>query len=119
MTLLDAQEYDPEKARKRRMRIISAIVILLIVLGVVWFNRYWPEERIVGHFFRALQTQDYKTAYGIWMTMRSGSGIPTSIPNIRSTIFTGTGDPVESGDWSSPTKSTARAVAPAAAAASS
>ena len=67
MTLLDAQEYDPGKARKRRMQIISAIALLVIVLAVVWFNRYWPEERIVGHFFDALQKQDYKTAYGIWM----------------------------------------------------
>lgn len=68
MTLLDAQEYDPEKSRKRRKRIISAIAILLIVFCVVWFNRYWPEKRIVGHFFDALQKQDYKTAYGIWMS---------------------------------------------------
>jgi hypothetical protein len=67
MTLLDAQEYDPEKARKRKMRIISAIAILVIVLGVVWFNRYLPEKRIVGHFFDSLQKQDHKTAYGIWM----------------------------------------------------
>ena len=67
MTLLDAQEYDPAKARKRRMRIISVIAVLVIVLTVVWFNRFWPEERIVGHFFAALPKQDYKTAYGIWM----------------------------------------------------
>ena len=68
MTLLDAQEYDPAKARKRKQTNHfgdrdpgdrrSA-------LG--WWFRYWPEERIVGHFFDALQKQDYKTAYGIWM----------------------------------------------------
>jgi hypothetical protein len=67
MTLLDAQEYDPEKGRKRKRRIISAIVIMLIVLGLGWWLRYYPQERIVGHFFDALQRQDYKTAYGIWM----------------------------------------------------
>ena len=67
MTLLDAQEYDPAKARKRRMRIISAITILVIVLALGWWFRYWPQERIVGHFFDALQKQDHKTAYGIWM----------------------------------------------------
>ena len=67
MTLLDAQDYDPAKARKRRMRIISAVALLVIVLAVVWFNRFWPEERMVGHFFEALQKQDYKTAYGTWM----------------------------------------------------
>jgi hypothetical protein len=67
MTLLDAQEYDPSKARKRKQRIISAIAIVLIVAGVVWWNRYWPEEHLVGKFFTALQAQDYKTAYAIWM----------------------------------------------------
>jgi hypothetical protein len=67
MTLLDAQEYDPEKARKRRKQIVSVIAILVIVLALAWWFRYWPEERIVGHFFDALQQQDYKTAYGIWM----------------------------------------------------
>ena len=67
MTLLDAQEYDAEKSRKRRKQIISAIAILLIVFCVLWFNRYWPEKRIVGQFFDSLQKQDYKMAYGIWM----------------------------------------------------
>ena len=67
MTLLDAQEYDPEKGRKRKRRIISAIVIVLLVLCLGWWFRYYPQERIVGHFFEALQRQDYKTAYGIWM----------------------------------------------------
>jgi hypothetical protein len=67
MTLLDAQEYDSEKARKRRKQIISAIAILVLVLALGWWFRYWPDERIVGHFFDALQKQDYQTAYGIWM----------------------------------------------------
>lgn len=67
MTLLDAQEYDPEKGRKRKRRIISAIVIVLLMLCLGWWFRYYPQERIVGHFFDALQRQDYKTAYGIWM----------------------------------------------------
>ena len=67
MTLLDAKEYDSEKARKRRMRIISVITILVIILAVVWLNRYLPEKLIVGRFFDAVQKQDYKTAYGIWM----------------------------------------------------
>jgi hypothetical protein len=67
MTLLDAQEYDPEKGRKRKRRIISAIAIVLLVLCLGWWFRYWPQEHIVGNFFDALQRQDYKTAYGIWM----------------------------------------------------
>ena len=49
MTLLDAQEYDSKKARKRKKRIISAIAIVLIVFCLGWWFRYWPEERIVSH----------------------------------------------------------------------
>lgn len=67
MTLLDAKEYDPERARKRRRQITAAIAILVIVLALGWWFRFWPEERMVGHFFAAVQKQDYKTAYGIWM----------------------------------------------------
>jgi hypothetical protein len=67
MTLLDAKEYDLEKERKRKRRIIVAMVLLAIVLCVLWWFRHWPEERVAGHFFDALQKQDYRTAYGIWM----------------------------------------------------
>ena len=67
MTLLDAQEYDPNRARKRRNRILSAVAILVVLLALGWWFRFWPEERLVGHFFEALQKQDYNSAYGIWM----------------------------------------------------
>ena len=76
MTLLDAQELDPRIARRRKKRIIAASVLVVIVLAVGvlgfllghgWWFRYWPEERIVGRFFAALQKQEYNAAYGIWM----------------------------------------------------
>ena len=67
MTLLDAREYDEEKARKKRARIILVAVVLLVVAFLGWWFRYWPEERIADHFFDALQQQQYETAYGIWM----------------------------------------------------
>ena len=67
MTLLDAKEYDPAKERKRRARIISAIVVLLLLVFLGWWFRYWPEERVADRFFDALQHQDYEVAYGIWM----------------------------------------------------
>lgn len=67
MTLLDARQYDPERDRKRNRRIISSVVIILILLGLGWWFRYWPDEHLVGDFFATVQKQDYKTAYGIWM----------------------------------------------------
>lgn len=67
MTLLDAKEFDAEKARKKKLRIIVIIVVVLVALGLVWKFRYRPQERVVGRFFAALQKQDYNTAYAIWM----------------------------------------------------
>jgi hypothetical protein len=76
MTLLDAHEADPAVARKRKRRIVfaGAVVVGFLLAGVAgfvtnngWWFCYWPQERIVGHFFGALQKQDYKTAYGVWM----------------------------------------------------
>lgn len=67
MTLLDAQKFDEAAARRRRNRIISAVVLLVAAIGVAWIFRYYPEERIVGKFFDALQNRQYETAYGIWM----------------------------------------------------
>jgi hypothetical protein len=67
MTLLDAKQYDPEKSRKKRSRIITAILIVIVLAFLGWWFRYWPQERIVGHFFQVLERQDYNGAYGIWM----------------------------------------------------
>ena len=67
MTLLDAKEYDSAKDRRRRNRIISAVILLLILLFLGWWFRYWPEERVVGKFFDALQKQEFEQAYAIWM----------------------------------------------------
>jgi hypothetical protein len=67
MTLLDAKEFDAEKARKKKFRIIAIIVVVLVALGLLWWFRYWPQKRLVGQFFAALQKQDYNTAYATWM----------------------------------------------------
>ena len=55
MTLLDAKQYDPEKDRRKKVRIILSLVVVVIVLALLWWFRYWPEEHIVGKFFNALQ----------------------------------------------------------------
>jgi len=66
MTLLDAQQYDPAKEKRRK------IMLALVVLGVLglaalgWMYRNWPEEHAVDKFFAALQKQDYETAYSIY-----------------------------------------------------
>ncbi|HEY7616230.1 MAG TPA: hypothetical protein VH744_05455 [Terriglobales bacterium] len=67
MTLMDAQHYDEARARRRKIIISSAVFLVLVLAWLVWAYRYWPEERIVDHFFAALQKQDFEGAYGVWM----------------------------------------------------
>jgi hypothetical protein len=66
MSLLDAPPYDPARERRRRIKIVSAVVIVVVLALVVWMNRYWPEKHVADKFFAALQKKDYETAYGIY-----------------------------------------------------
>jgi hypothetical protein len=66
MTLLDAKEYHPEKERRKKVRIVSLIVLLFVLAIVAWLNRFWPQKHIADEFFSALQRQDFDKAYGIY-----------------------------------------------------
>ena len=66
MTLLDAEEYDPRPARRRRIKIAAAVIAVIVLAALVWMNRYWPEKRVVDKFFAALMSKDYEMAYGIY-----------------------------------------------------
>ncbi|HLX82589.1 MAG TPA: hypothetical protein VKR59_01740 [Terriglobales bacterium] len=66
MTLLDAQTYDFAKARRRKITIAITIVSVLVLAGLAWMYRNWPEEHTVDKFFTALQQKDYENAYGIY-----------------------------------------------------
>jgi hypothetical protein len=66
MTLLDAQPYNPAKARKRKIKITITVVVIVFLAGLAWMYRNWPEEHAVDKFFAALQNKDYETAYGLY-----------------------------------------------------
>jgi hypothetical protein len=66
MTLLDAQPYDPAKARRRKIAITATVVVVILLAALAWMNRNWPEEHAVDKFFTAIQNKDYETAYGIY-----------------------------------------------------
>jgi hypothetical protein len=66
MTLLDAQPFDAARARRRNIKIVAALVAILVLAALGWWYRNWAEERVVDHFFAALQRQDYESAYAIY-----------------------------------------------------
>src|SRR5262244_7487 len=66
MTLLDAPQYDAARAKRRRIKIALIVAGVLILIGLAWFYRNWPEEHVVSKFFDAIQNKDYEGAYGIY-----------------------------------------------------
>ena len=66
MTLLDAQQYDPAKEKRRKIKIALTVAAVLVLAVLGWLYRNWPEEHAVDRFFTALQKQDYEGAYGIY-----------------------------------------------------
>ena len=66
MTLLDAQPYDPAKARRRKIKIAVTVAVVIVLAALAWMYRNWPEEHAVDKFFAALEHQDYEAAYGIY-----------------------------------------------------
>ena len=67
-TLFNAREYDPRKDRRRRCIVWTVIAALIILGGVAYIFRFWPEERRVDQFFTAIEHNDYKKAYGLWQS---------------------------------------------------
>ena len=66
MTLLDAQHFDEAAARRRKIRIATVIITVLVLAWVAWTFRHWPQEHLVEKFFSALQDKNYEAAYGLW-----------------------------------------------------
>lgn len=66
MTLLDAPPFDSARARLRKIKIGVAIVAVIAIAAAAWMYRNWPEERVVSHFYAALEHQDYDSAYAIY-----------------------------------------------------
>src|SRR6266542_6380840 len=66
MTLMDAQQYDEGRDRRRRNLIIGAVLAGLILAWVAYHLRNYPERHAVDKFFAVLQQQDIEKAYAIW-----------------------------------------------------
>jgi hypothetical protein len=66
MGLMDAQQYDPTRDRRRRNAIIAIVILVLIAAWVAYHFRDYPERNAVSKFFAALQSNNFETAYAVW-----------------------------------------------------
>jgi hypothetical protein len=66
MTLMDAQQFDEARARRRRNVIIIAIATGLVLVWVAYHLRNWPERHAADKFFTALQQPGLQEAFGVW-----------------------------------------------------
>ena len=66
MALMDAKEYDPRPAQKRRRIIATVIVVVLAVAVYLYMTRYDSEKKVINNFFHAIEQKDFETAYGIY-----------------------------------------------------
>jgi hypothetical protein len=66
MTLMDAKQYDSGRDRRRRIWVAVAIVLFLIAAWFLYHARDYPQRKVVGKFFAALQNKDYEGAYAVW-----------------------------------------------------
>ena len=66
MALLDAKEYDPRPAQKRRKIIATIVVIVLAVSVYLFLTRYDAEKKVITNFFHAIEQKDFEAAYGIY-----------------------------------------------------
>jgi hypothetical protein len=67
MTLMDAQQYDDTRDRRRRNFIIAGVLIVLILAWLTYHMRNYPERRAADKFFSALQHQDIEGAFALWL----------------------------------------------------
>ncbi|HEX2328122.1 MAG TPA: hypothetical protein VHN74_05330 [Candidatus Angelobacter sp.] len=70
MSLMDAKEYDPRPAQRRK-RLIGTGVLVIVIFLIFWFwpdgrFRYWRAWHRADTFLIALQNKDFDKAYGIY-----------------------------------------------------
>ena len=66
MALMDAKEYDPRPAQKRRKIIATVVVVVLAVTVYLYMTRYDSEKKVINNFFSAIEQKDFDAAYGIY-----------------------------------------------------
>ena len=67
MTLLNAPEYDPRRARRKKELLAAGLLSVVLVSLLTYRFWNWREERAVDTFFTQLEQKNYEGAYGIWL----------------------------------------------------
>ncbi len=52
MALMDAKEYDPRPAQKRRKIIATVVVVVIAVSVYLYLTRYDSEKKVINNFFQ-------------------------------------------------------------------
>lgn len=81
MALMDAKEYDPRPAQRRRRILATAIVVVLAVGVYLFLTRYSSEIKVINQFFTALEKKDFDTAYAIYQADPDWKLHPEKYPN--------------------------------------
>jgi hypothetical protein len=66
MTLLDAQQYDESRDRRRVKVLITSIIAAMFLGWVIFHLRNYPDRHAADKFFAALAKQDMEGAFGVW-----------------------------------------------------
>lgn len=66
-TLFEAPPYDPKRDKRRNTIIVVTIAAVLVIALLGYVFRNLPYERLVDHFFTALEQKDFERAYALWL----------------------------------------------------
>jgi hypothetical protein len=81
MALMDAKEYDPRPAEKRRKIIATAVVAVIAISVYLYLTRYGSEKKVINNFFQAIEQKDFDKAYGIYEGDPDWKQHPEKYPN--------------------------------------
>jgi hypothetical protein len=81
MTLLDAQQYDEARGRRRNKWIAGIVILVLFASWAAYHLRDHRERATVNRFFAFLQKQNYESAYGVWFNDPAWRQHPNKYPN--------------------------------------
>jgi hypothetical protein len=87
MALMDAKEYDPRPAERRR-KIIATVVVAVVAIAVyLYLTRYNSEKNVINNFFQAIEQKDFDKAYGIYEGDPNWKQHPEKYPNYSVSQF--------------------------------